>query len=392
MHYLFITHLYYPSIGGAELVYQTWCEELVRRGHQVTVLTSDALSTEDYFKNKNNNLKSYELLNGVHVYRHTIVSRRYYIFKILWKITNRFPILRHSIGPIFFGPHFFISQLLKIAKSVDIIIAGPTPTTVPFYGWLISKLRRKKLILFPHFHPDDQLHSASVNIWLFKHSDKIICTTDSERDSINKYTKSQTQIIRINNPFIPPQIKANQIKRVIKGKYVLFFGQEGRHKNIPLLIEAMNFLWDQGSHKDVKLVIAGRRTDFSSELDVIISINKYKSRIIRKPNPSESEKASLYKFATVFVNPSYHESFGLVFLEAWYYKLPVIGNDIPAVSEVISNNYDGFIFKHNSLLSLSKCIDIILRNSKVGTLHGINGHKNIIMNYNLKKAIFNICN
>lgn len=388
MHYLFITHLYYPSIGGAELVYQTWCEELVRRGHRVAVVTTDALSTEDYYKNKNNHLKKHELLNGVNIYRHSILSRRYQMFKILWKAANRFAKLRHTIGPLFFGPHFNLRQLNEIARDVDTIIAGPTPTSAPFYGWMIAKILHKKFVLFPHFHPDDLLHRSSVNIWVFKNSDKIISTTNSEKEHIKKLTNSKTKVIRINNPFIPPEFKKSQIKRTIKGKYVLFFGQEGRHKNIPLLIDAMGLLWDQGKHQDVKLVIAGRRTDFSSELDQIIKTNKYNSRIIRKANPSELEKASLYKYAFVFVNPSYHESFGLVFLEAWYYKVPVIGNDIPAVSEVIDHQHDGFIFEHNSVDSLANSIENLLINKTKRNSFGNIGFKKIEKKYLLKNISF----
>ena len=49
---LFITHLYSPSIGGAEKVFQRLAEEFIKIGYDVTVLTSDATSTEQYFTSR----------------------------------------------------------------------------------------------------------------------------------------------------------------------------------------------------------------------------------------------------------------------------------------------------------------------------------------------------
>ena len=61
-----ITPRYYPSVGGVEKVVQDLSEELAKRGHEVSVLTTDRMhKNQPPFKGDRN-----ESLNGVKVYRY----------------------------------------------------------------------------------------------------------------------------------------------------------------------------------------------------------------------------------------------------------------------------------------------------------------------------------
>ena len=63
--------------------------------------------------------------------------------------------------------------------------------------------------------------------------------------------------------------------------------------------------------------------------------------------------ASLYKLADYYVQPSLSEGFGLTYLEAFQWDLPVIGVSCPATAEIVKDGYTGI------LLPVTRTEDII---------------------------------
>ena len=66
MNVLFVCENYAPHIGGAEIVFKTLAEELVKLGHNVDVVTHRIKRT-----------KFFEDINGVKVYRVRSFDNRY---------------------------------------------------------------------------------------------------------------------------------------------------------------------------------------------------------------------------------------------------------------------------------------------------------------------------
>lgn len=387
---LIISHLYWPAVGGAEKVFQKWAEILVSKNYDVVVFTTNALSTEDYYKDSLNTLPSKEYINNVEVIRFDISSRSHKIFKYLWKLVNKFSFTRNAIGPLFFGPHF-----LPVPKEVEnqkynYVVAGPSPTTTVFYGLILSKLKRIPFYLFSHLHINDKLHTALANRLLFKCADKIITTTSSEEKYFLSLGIPKNKIFKVFNPVDEMVIyKEKDNKSIIKTKsYILYLGQEGKHKNIPLLIDAMCHIWNLG-YKN-KLVIAGNRTDFSKEIDSLVNRinNEYKNCIIRMNNISDDEKINLLDYCLFLVNPSFHESFGLVFLEAWARKKAVIGNSITAVRDVVNDKKNGLIFKFNNENDLFYKMLALLTNPSKRKKMGLNGYNKLKNKFDFNSTKF----
>lgn len=384
---LFITHLYFPALGGAERVFQRMAEGLVRKGHDVTVLTSNALSTEQYFHQIRNDLPEYESLNGVQIIRQELATRIYKVFKI-FQYFSRLRGVGRLFGPLFFGPHFYKKYFEILRLDFDVIFAGPTPTSATFYGLFYTwKHPRAKLFLFPHMHIEDRLHTSPVNIWALKKADIVLALTRVEKKYLILRGIKKERIQRTVNGVDDFLLQAPFQEDANNKDYILYLGQEGGHKQIPLLIKAMKLIWTWGY--DNKLVIAGARTNYSPFLDTLIKKlpKENRARIKRINDFSDAEKVRLLDNCLVLVNPSSYEAFGIVFLEAWSRKKPVIGTNIIALKEIIKDGTNGFLFDPKMEGDLEAKIIQLIKDRDTANKLGASGYADVQEKYIWSKIL-----
>ncbi|MBU1323497.1 glycosyltransferase family 4 protein, partial [Patescibacteria group bacterium] len=88
--------------------------------------------------------------------------------------------------------------------------------------------------------------------------------------------------------------------------------------------------------------------------------------------------------ADVFCMVSAVESFGLVYLEAWQKKKPVIGADIGPVRELIEGAQGGSLVKFGRVDELAAEIDRLVKNKDLAKRLGENGYKALKIRYSKK--------
>ena len=82
--------------------------------------------------------------------------------------------------------------------------------------------------------------------------------------------------------------------------------------------------------------------------------------------------------------PSSGEGFGIVILESWFNKKPVISFDVPAPNEIITHMKDGIIVTPFSTKELLKAILFMIDNPVKTAELGTSGNNNYIENYTSK--------
>jgi glycosyltransferase involved in cell wall biosynthesis len=103
-------------------------------------------------------------------------------------------------------------------------------------------------------------------------------------------------------------------------------------------VEAVRRLWWAG--REVELVLAGAvLSPFQGYLDELPA--EERSRLHVLGSVDEGTKRDLLAAADVVAMPSRTDSFGIVYLEAWLYRKPVIGARAWGVSDVIEEGVDG---------------------------------------------------
>lgn len=117
--------------------------------------------------------------------------------------------------------------------------------------------------------------------------------------------------------------------------YILFVGNAYPHKNLAVLLQALEKLPDR------ELVIVAKSTPFLDRTLARVSEN-VKKRITLIESVSDTDLASIYKGADMLVAPSLMEGFGLPGIEALMIGTPVIASNIPVYREVYGDKVKYF--------------------------------------------------
>lgn len=120
-----------------------------------------------------------------------------------------------------------------------------------------------------------------------------------------------------------------------KGRYILFVGTVQPRKNIAALISAYAKVWKD--HPGYRLVIAGG-IGWDAEQDLVAPYKMgIPDRVVFTGRVSPELLQALYQGASVYVQPSWTEGFGLPVLEAMAHKVPVVVSSGGALPEVVGD-------------------------------------------------------
>lgn len=397
-----IIQRYSPAIGGAE----TWCSNISRfvanKGFIVKIATINLYNLEEFHKDLPLNqqyvrLGKYDFDNGVFVTRYnlwTFHSGRI-SSKILNLIFHKLQLDKTEIGYIFrHSPHSFemYRNLLHEVKDADIVHLHTLPYFHNIAGYFIAKILRKKIIITPYFHPGHPEYEKNIFFRILNKTDAIIALTKYEKDYLIKKGVSPEKIYitgcfigdanyeenKESGDFIINLTKRYNINK--EAKKIIFIGRKEIYKGISTLIEAAKNIADE-ERMDLFLFLVGPDTpEFIRKYTDLNNMGRLK--VVNFGFVSEVEKSELLKFSDLLVLPSEFESFGIVFLEAWKYKKPVIGSNKGPIPDVIKDT--GLYFKFGDVEDLKEKIKILLYDKRLALKLGEAGNERV-KEYSLRK-------
>lgn len=160
---------------------------------------------------------------------------------------------------------------------------------------------------------------------------------------------------------------------------ILYVGQLIRGKGVDILLNAL-------AHIDIDfhLLIYGKGND-EGYLKELASRLNLGNKVVFKGFSLDLKEA--YKEASLVVVPSrWQEPFALVGLEAFAYKLPVVGFDVAGISEWLKHKVNGLLVKEGDSAKLAKAIVSLFQNPAMARKYGENGYQMLLNKYN--KATF----
>lgn len=175
----------------------------------------------------------------------------------------------------------------------------------------------------------------------------------------------------------PPRIRTlNDTTKLV------FMGLISVEKGIPVLLDAVEFLTNQGEILDVCLY-GEKDLDLEGE---VASRNLGKS-VTFGGWIGGDDKQFAFEHADIFVLPSRSEGFSVALLEAMAYGLPIVSTSIPGVVDAIRNGVDGLLVPADNASALAHAIRKLTRNSSLRARFGNAARHRYLNNFSVHKMI-----
>lgn len=352
---------YYPAIGGVEEYVKRFSEGLVKKGHEVTVFTTNL---KHHFSKDTVESAPVDL-NGVRIKRNTVFPLRFRKYAV----SPRMPV-----------------DLLKC--DFQVIHAHSFMYFCSDVSAIVSKIRKKPLVFNPYL---SELGKPSFFGKFYRKTfgsllmsaESVIVIFEYEKKLIREWGYSPKKI-----ELIPPGVDIIEFEKIrhnifkeknIGGRVILFAGRLDYYKGIDTLIKSFKIVSED--IKDLTLVIVGPDFGALSELKKLAC----KQGIIEKVHflgpLDRSDLISAYKNAFLFVLPSRYEAFGIVLIEAMAAGLPVIASCHSAIPSVVDEGKNALLFELDNYLDLADKILILIKDDRLYSAIVDCGAKKIQNNY-----------
>jgi len=339
MKILQIIQRFYPSVGGSQYHVYMIAKELIKLGHEVTVLTTNSLNNVDVrgfstgrkFTLKSNfiNIPRFEVIDGIKIYRFQPI----------------FQIWTYLINPEMF------KFLLENAEKYDIVHAHCYMFAEPDMTAFAARLKNIPFILTGHdivaayqgfFTPIKLLYDKTIGKF----------TLNSVKCAIALTKENEKQYIELGVPkgkikIIPNGVDykkfENGDERAILNKIgnpehmVLCVARGDRYKGIHHIIKAIPEIVNE--YHNTKFVFVGPMNDYAYKEELLktakdLNVLNY---CIFSGYVEDRELPDYYAAADAFVLPSTGEGFGIVALESIASGTPVILADYGGLRYILKD-------------------------------------------------------
>jgi glycosyltransferase involved in cell wall biosynthesis len=363
-----------PYIAGDGVHVHNISKELVKRGHDITVLTISSIKLGV----KETEILERETVNGINVRRFRSFYKNWYFL---------------------FSPKL-IAFLRK--ENYDLVHCHRYFSLSSFPSGLVAKLRKKPFVFTAHSPTMarskstplavlKKIYDSTFGYLLFRMADKLIALTP---DNVTDYIRmgADPRKIRVIPNGIDldkftdlPNPSAFKKKYGIHGKVVLFVGRLAEHKGVQYLIQIVPQILRE--IPETKFVIVGPDSGYRCQLELLAKTLGVSDSVVFTGQLNENDLLEAYVGADVFALTSRHEGFSIVLLEAMACSKPVIAWRRSAMRYVITDGETGMLVTPWNLVSFAEKIYVLLSNTKLASFLGNKGRRLVRMRYSLKSVV-----
>ena len=366
---------FYPALayGGTVNVAYNISKELAKRGHEVTVYTSDTLDKDSRQK------ENFTVINDIKVYYFKNISNRLAWARFVLN-TGVISALRKNINDFniihLHGFRNFQNVFCNYyAKEHNIPYVLQAHGDLPYAN---QKILIKKVI------------DSIIGYRLLHDASKVIALNKTEADQYKKMGVSENKIEIVSNGIdlleyeCPPERGQFRNKYHISNneKIILYLGRIHKTKGIDLLVEAYSDLVKD--IKESRLVIVGPDDGHLSELKNQTTELGIEDKVLFTGPLFNRDKLTAYVDADVFVTPKF-SGLPVTFIEACACGLPIIttteGDDIDWI-----NNNVGFVVEYDKC-SIYQAVLKILQDEKLWNDFSNNGKNLALQELNWDKIV-----
>ncbi|MFW9867185.1 MAG: glycosyltransferase family 4 protein [Candidatus Thorarchaeota archaeon] len=294
-----------------------------------------------------------------------------------------------------------VSIIYPYLKNLDFdLILGGNSGWILSLNYVLAKMTNKKLISIAHGNDFLIRNSLSLRTYFLRNTNKIIVTNNPMKRIIKKMhhlDDNTLEVIHIGLDSNALEIKNS--KQELRKEFnipedefvVLSVGRHVARKNFDLVIKAINEIKELKPSLNLKyyLIGKGEETKYLKNLTRRLELSDYVEFLGACDSVMRNK---FYKLSDLFIMPSitekaHIEGFGIVFLEANYFKIPVIGAATGGMAEAIIDKKTGLLVKPNKLQDLIDKILLLINDKEKRVTFGENGYKRVIKDFNWEKII-----
>lgn len=351
LNILQVVPYFYPAwaYGGIPRVVYELSKELVKKGHDVTVCTTDVLDQDSRC-----DLSGKEsVVDGIKVYYFRNLSNLLaYHYQLFLPVGLTDFIQRNISGFDILHLHGHRHLLNNIVHHYA--LKSNTPYIFSGHGTVLRIERR--------FFAKRVFDRVLGNM-ILRDAKHFVAVSENEVRQYEEMGVNRGKIDLIYNGIDIDAYRVLPEKDTFRKKYgltgkkvILYLGKITPRKGVDFLVMAFSEL----KMDDSVLVIAGNDMGFKNKVEMIIKERLLVGRVIFTGLLVGEEKLSAYQDADVLVYPAIHEIFGLVPFESIMCGTPVIVTDDCGCGEIISREGIGYIVRYNDIYGLRDKITGIL--------------------------------
>ena len=341
MNVLHVIPSFAPRYGGPIVAAVGLTRELARRGHAVTVATTNVDGPGEL----DVPLSRPVPMDGVDVWYFPIQRPRWYHFsapmgRALRRLVRESDVVHiHSVFlwpttvAAFWCRRLGVPYVVHVAGSLD-----PASLAKRYEGRRVSAVSRAKKWLYLKTLGRHDLGGAAA----------LHLTSEVELESARRLRFSNGRLIPLGADAPPPpgvddRATVDQTYPSLQGRQVvLFLGGLHPIKGLDVLAAAVGSLAE--SRDDFSVIVAGSgAAKYEAEVRAIYDRNGLSERTVFTGMVLGDEKWRLLRAADVFVLPSRHENFGVAVVEAMASGTPVVISDQVGIHSEISESGAGLV-------------------------------------------------
>ncbi|RPI33264.1 MAG: glycosyltransferase family 1 protein [Chloroflexota bacterium] len=153
-----------------------------------------------------------------------------------------------------------------------------------------------------------------------------------------------------------------------RAKNILFVGADWERKGGPDLLEAFRAVLSR--HPDARLTIVGSSPE----------VHEPQVNVVGYVPVDQLDR--YYRQADIFCLPTRREPFGIVFVEALSYRLPLVATDIGAIPDMVVHGKNGYLVAPGDVHGLSQALDDLLSDAEKRSRFGEYSYRLATERYN----------
>ena len=382
MHLLFVTPAFPPFPGGGERYVASLAAHLVKRGHQVTVVASNATLEQDFWQGTAVDLSSSNTYTDIHLVhcpirpllggRTGLLAWRKLMVLLSMLPGDQTAILSKMAAQI--PPIDQLTDTLDALNEPFDLVHGFNISWeyALLTGWHYAQQRQLPFVATPFAHLGTGHHDRVARnstmdhqLHLLRQSDRVMVLTSIEADGLARFGIAKERLDVIGGgvddvPLFPPTAVTRQ-KYQLHDPFIIFVGRASYEKGA--LSAAKATLQINQTHPLTLVLVGQQSPEFQKYHQQLLPHEKKQIRHLGLV--SEEDKHSLLEAAELLLLPSRTDSFGIVFLEAWAHGIPVIGANAGGIPGVIDDGENGLLVEFGDIGALSQAIQHLINDDSM---------------------------